>query len=269
MYVAGIDIGSMTSKVVILSEYSIFSRSVMLTGTGGSAIAEKVFDKALEKAGLSRGQIEYVVATGYGRISVPFKDRQVTEITCHAKGVRYLLPHVSYIIDIGGQDTKVIRLGPYGEVQDFAMNDKCAAGTGRFLAVMAGVLNVELKDLGPLSLQATDNVVISSTCTVFAESEVVSRVAEGAPAPDIIAGLHRSVAERVYALLKTKMLTQHQANAGTIALTGGVAKNSGVIRALEEKIGAPLSIPSFPQLTGALGAALIAAEYVLGSEQAI
>ena len=258
MYVVGIDIGSMTSKAVIYSGEIVLSSAVILTGTGGSGVAQKVLDMALEKAELTREQIDYVVATGYGRISVPFKDRQVTEITCHARGVRYLLPEVSYIIDIGGQDSKVIRLGPNGEVQDFAMNDKCAAGTGRFLAVMAGVLNVELKDLGPLSLQGTKNVNISSTCTVFAESEVVSRVAEGTSAPDIIAGLHRSVAERVYALLKTKIVPQIKVKEGNIALTGGVAKNPGVIRAL----GVSLAIPSYPQLTGALGAALIAADSV-------
>lgn len=259
MYVAGIDIGSMTSKAVIVSGGRVVAQAITLTGTGGSDVAYRVLEKALEKVGLQRNQITYVVATGYGRISVPFKNRQVTEITCHARGVKHLLPQVGYVIDIGGQDSKVIRLGPQGEVQDFAMNDKCAAGTGRFLAVMAGVLNVSLRDLGPLSEQSTQKVEISSTCTVFAESEVVSRVAEGTPVADIIAGLHRSVAERVYALLRTKMVRSPQVE--TIALTGGVAKNSGVVKALEEKLGATLAIPPQPQLTGALGAALIADDF--------
>lgn len=267
MYVAGIDIGSMTSKAVIFSENTVLSYAVILTGTGGSGVAQKVLDKALEKAQLSQEQLDYVVATGYGRISVPFKDKQVTEITCHARGVRFLLPEVTYVIDIGGQDSKVIRLGPNGEVLDFAMNDKCAAGTGRFLAVMAGLLNVQLKDLGPLSQEATESITISSTCTVFAESEVISRVAEDTPVANIIAGLHKSVAERVYALLKTKMISQQNVKEGSIALTGGVAKNIGVIRALEEKIGFSLVIPPYPQLTGALGAALIAVDNVVGKNR--
>ena len=260
MYVAGIDIGSMTSKAVIVSGGKVVAQAVILTGTGGGMVADRVLEKALDKAGLQRNQIIYVVATGYGRISVPFKNRQVTEITCHAKGVKHLLPQVIYVIDIGGQDSKVIRLGPQGELQDFAMNDKCAAGTGRFLAVMAGVLNVGLNDLGPLSAKASQKVEISSTCTVFAESEVVSRVAEGTPVADIIAGLNRSVAERVYALLKPKLM--HIPQGGMVALTGGVAKNTGVVKALEEKLGTTLAIPPHPQLTGALGAALIADEYV-------
>jgi predicted CoA-substrate-specific enzyme activase len=270
MYVAGIDIGSMTSKAVILStEGNVLSYAVILTGTGGKDIAQKVLDIALEKAKLTHDQIDYVVATGYGRINVPFKDKQVTEITCHARGVRHLFPEVSYIIDIGGQDSKVIRLGPNGEVQDFAMNDKCAAGTGRFLAVMADVLNVPLSDMGPISLQAKDTAVISSTCTVFAESEVVSRIAEGTPAPDIISGLNKAVAERVYALLRTKMVPQVKVREGNIVLTGGVAKNIGVARALEEKIGVPLLIPEQPQLTGALGAALIAIDNLLNKKKEI
>jgi predicted CoA-substrate-specific enzyme activase len=268
MYVAGIDIGSMTSKAVILNtEGKEIGNAVVLTGTGGSSIAQKVLDMALEKAKLTQDQIDYVVATGYGRINVPFKDKQVTEITCHAKGVRYLFPEASYIIDIGGQDSKVIRLGPNGEVQDFAMNDKCAAGTGRFLAVMADVLNVGLNDMGPLSLQSKDAAVISSTCTVFAESEVVSRIAEGTPAPDIIAGLNKAVAERVYALLRTKMVSQVKMKEGNVVLTGGVAKNIGVAKALEEKIGFPLRIPEQPQLTGALGAALIAIDNLLAKKE--
>ncbi|MHB8126865.1 MAG: acyl-CoA dehydratase activase [Desulfitobacteriaceae bacterium] len=268
MYVAGIDIGSMTSKAVIFSEDSgVLSHSVILTGIGGSGVAQNVLDNALEKAQLSQDQIDYVVATGYGRISVPFKDKQVTEITCHARGVKYLFPEVSYIIDIGGQDSKVIRLGPNGEVQDFAMNDKCAAGTGRFLAVMAGVLNVGLNDLGPISLEAKETAVISSTCTVFAESEVISRIAEGTPVANIISGLNKAVAERVYALLKVKMIPQLKVKEGNIVLTGGVAKNAGVARALEEKIGVPLSIPTHPQLTGALGAALIAVDNVLSKKK--
>jgi predicted CoA-substrate-specific enzyme activase len=261
MCVAGIDIGSMTSKAVIFSKESgVISYAVILTGMGGSEAAQKVLNLALEKAKLSQDQIKYVVATGYGRINVPFKDKQVTEITCHARGVRYLFPEVKYIIDIGGQDSKVIRLGPNGEVQDFAMNDKCAAGTGRFLAVMAGVLNVGLNDLGPLSLEAKETTIVSSTCTVFAESEVVSRVADGTPVPNIIAGLNRAVAERVYALLRTKIIPALKIKDGNIVLTGGVAKNAGVARGLEEKIGFPLSIPAHPQLTGALGAAIIAAD---------
>ncbi|MHB8125184.1 MAG: acyl-CoA dehydratase activase [Desulfitobacteriaceae bacterium] len=267
MYVAGIDIGSMTSKAVIFSKDNVLSHSIILTGTGGSGVAQKVLDNALEKAQMTQDQIDYVVATGYGRISVPFKDKQVTEITCHARGIRYLFPEVSYIIDIGGQDSKVIRLGPEGEVQDFAMNDKCAAGTGRFLAVMAGVLNVGLNDLGPLSFEAKETATISNTCTVFAESEVVSRVAEGTPVANIIAGLNKAVAERVYALLKIKMIPQLKVKEGNIVLTGGVAKNIGVARALEEKIGFPLSIPTHPQLTGALGAALIAVDNCTGHKE--
>ncbi len=257
MIFVGIDIGALAAKSVAIKDGEIISYQIMPTGASGKVTAEKVFDKLLSEASIKREDVLYIVATGYGRVSVPFANRQVTEITCHAKGAHFLLPKARVVIDIGGQDSKVIKLGPDGKVLDFVMNEKCAAGTGRFLEVMANALEVDLEELGPLSLKSTVRIDISSTCTVFAESEVVSLVATGTPKVDIIAGIHRAIAARVYAMVASR--TQGEVlKKGEVVMTGGVAKNIGVVKALEEKIGVEIVTPDEPQIVGALGAALIA-----------
>ena len=195
-----------------------------------------------------------LVSTGYGRSLAKRARRQVTEITCHARGVFFALGHGGTLIDIGGQDSKVIVIGDDGKVKNFVMNDKCAAGTGRFLEVAAARLKVDLEKMGPVALQAKEEVSISSTCTVFAESEIVSLLARGHPTETILRGLHRSLIKRIASLAKSAGLTP------PLMLSGGVAKNPAVCKILEEELGHPVELPQNPQLMGALGAALIALE---------
>ena len=196
-----------------------------------------------------------MVATGYGRINVPFADRQITEISCHARGVNSLIPTAKTVIDIGGQDCKGIKLDK-GRVVDFVMNDKCAAGTGRFLEVIAEGLGVRLEEMGKLSLTASGTVDISSTCTVFAEQEVVAKLAEGIPVADLVAGVHRAIATRVFGMVNRLKVEPD------VAVTGGGAKNIGLVRALEVKLGYPVIVPPEPLLTGAIGAALLGKDAV-------
>jgi predicted CoA-substrate-specific enzyme activase len=198
------------------------------------------------------------VATGYGRIAIDYADSQVTEITCYARGINQLHPEVRTIIDIGGQDSKAISVDKEGRVVDFLMNDKCAAGTGRFLEVMAKALELEIGDLGDISLRATEMQQVSSTCTVFAESEVVTLVAEGVNREDIVAGLHAAIAKRIVSMVKRVGLSP------PVGMAGGVAKNAGVVKAIEEEIGEPLVVPREPQIVGALGAAIVAMENMQG-----
>lgn len=249
---AGIDIGSLTTDAVILRCGEIAAYAIVPTLSSSEMAAKQAYEQALASAGLEAGAVSSVVATGYGRGSIDFASKTVTEITCHAIGARALFAEANTVIDIGGQDSKVIRLAGDGRVEDFAMNDKCAAGTGRFLEVMARSLDTDLQSLGRLSLAATQDVRISSTCTVFAESEVVALVAHGAAKEDIIRGLHRSVAERIYA-----MVARLRAEPPFV-MTGGVAKNSGVISAIEERLSTALLVPNEPQTVGALGAAIVA-----------
>ncbi|HLB50100.1 MAG TPA: acyl-CoA dehydratase activase [Anaerolineales bacterium] len=252
MYAVGIDIGSTSGEAVILNGDGILAASIVDTGYNSRRAAELALEKALADSGLTREQLGPIVATGYGRIAIEFANRQVTEISCYAKGTAHLFPDVCTVIDIGGQDSKVIAVGKNGKAVDFAMNDKCAAGTGRFLEVTARALQLDLADLGEISARAARDVPISSICTVFAESEVVTLVAEGAERADIVAGLHRAIARRVGAMVKRIGPNP------VIAFAGGVAKNSGVKRALEETLGVTLVVPPEPQIVGALGAALIA-----------
>lgn len=254
MYAVGIDIGSTSGEAVILNGDGILAWSIVDTGYNSRRAAELALEKALAGSGLRREQLGPIVATGYGRIAIDFANRHVTEISCYAKGMAHLFPDVRTVIDIGGQDSKVIAVGKNGKAVDFAMNDKCAAGTGRFLEVTARALQLDLSGLGEISARARRDVPISSICTVFAESEVITLVAEGAERADIVAGLHRAIAKRVSAMVK-----RVGANP-TIAFAGGVAKNSGVKRALEEALGVTLVIPPEPQIVGALGAALIASD---------
>lgn len=254
MPVAGVDIGSLTAKAVILESGEIIARSLVLTGHNSRMAGRRAFDLALEEAGLEEAGLDHVIATGYGRLAVDFASEQVTEITCHARGAHSLHPEAHTVIDLGGQDSKAISVDDRGRVSDFVMNDKCAAGTGRFLEVMAHALEIELDDLGPLSLESEAPAAISSVCTVFAESEVVSRVAEGVSKVDIVAGIHQAIASRIYAMAVRIPVKER------IVMTGGVARNIGVVTALEKRFGTTLIVPDIPQHMGALGAAIIAGE---------
>jgi len=253
-YFAGVDIGSTMTKVVIMNQ-AIVASVIGPTGPEHRKLANRVMEEALAKAKLSFDDITYVVATGYGRINVPFADKQITEISCHARGVSYLLPEARTVIDIGGQDSKAIKLSN-GRAVDFVMNDKCAAGTGRFLEVTAEGLGVKLDDMGRLSLAAKNKVEIGSTCTVFAAQEVVAELSAGMPLPDIIAGLHEAIATRIYGMARRLKIERE------VALTGGGAKNIGLVKALEVKLGYPVLVPPEPLLTGAIGAALLGKDIV-------
>jgi len=253
-YFAGVDIGSTMTKVVIMNE-AMLASVIGPTGPEHRKLANRVMEEALAKANLPFEAITYVVATGYGRINVPFADKQITEISCHARGVGYLLPEVRTVIDIGGQDCKGIKLKE-GRAVDFVMNDKCAAGTGRFLEVTAEELGVRLENMGRLSLEAKNKVEISSTCTVFAAQEVVAKLSTGVPLPDIIAGLHEAIATRIYGMVRRLKIERE------VALTGGGAKNIGLVKALEAKLGFPALVPTEPLLTGAIGAALLGRDIV-------
>ncbi|MHA1385750.1 MAG: acyl-CoA dehydratase activase [Candidatus Helarchaeota archaeon] len=258
MIVAGVDVGSLTGKAVIIefnSEPEIKASSVVPTTIIPARTANKAMDDALQKAGLNRDDVQYIVGTGYGRIRIPFANQNISEITCHGRGAHYFLPSVRTIVDIGGQDCKVIKVDETGKLLDFAMNDKCAAGTGRFLEVMAKALETTVDQLGPMSLKSKRPALITSQCSVFAESEVISLVAEGKSVVDIVAGIHHSVASRIMALVNRVGLEPD------LTMTGGVAKNIGVRMALEEKLGQKLKeLPEGidPQIIGAFGAALIA-----------
>lgn len=252
---AGIDSGSTSTDVVIIDrDKNIIAQSILPTGAGAAAGADRALDEALAQAGLSRSDINATVTTGYGRTAVGLGDQSITEITCHAKGAYFLDPSVRTIIDIGGQDSKVIRLDENGNVINFVMNDKCAAGTGRFLELMARTLELSLDDMSRLGLEWKEDVTISSMCTVFAESEVVSLIAENRTPADIIHGLNRSVAT------KTCALCRRVGGEESYMMTGGVSKNRGVVTEIEKILGVKLHISDKAQLNGALGAALFALE---------
>lgn len=263
MVVAGIDIGSLSTDVVLLdSNARVLASVVRPTGTKGWETAKAALGTALQKAGLSSGDLLRVVATGYGRQRVDFAHRTVTEITCHARGAFFLFPRARTVIDIGGQDSKVIRLDAQGRVLDFAMNDKCAAGTGRFLEVMAQTLEVGLEGFAALAEESKSSASITSTCTVFAESEVISLLTEGVPANAVARGLAEAVASRVGGLVQRVGLEPEA------VMTGGVAKNGAVVAALCRQLGVPIALPPEPQIVGALGAALLALDEVSGAIEA-
>ena len=256
-YFAGIDSGSTSTDVVILNkDHEIVTSIILPTGAGAAIGADRALAEALKEAGLQREDIDALVTTGYGRTAIKNGDKSITEITCHARGAHFLNPEVRTVIDIGGQDSKVIRLDENGAVANFVMNDKCAAGTGRFLEMMARTLGLSLEEMSTKGLEWKENIVISSMCTVFAESEVVSLVAQNKDVADIIHGLNVSVASKVGALAARL----GKKNPGEYMMTGGVAKNPGIIKALEEKLDAKLYICDEAQLCGALGAALFAYE---------
>jgi len=250
---AGVDVGSLGTKSVIIVDGEIVGSTIIRTGINTEENGNRGLEGALESAGLKREDLAYVVATGYGRISAPYANKTVTEITCHAKGAHYIHPETETIIDMGGQDCKAIRIDKEGNVVDFAMNDKCAAGTGRFLEVMANVFKVPLQELGPLSLKATTVLPVSSTCTVFAESETVSLLARGEKPENIIVGIHHAIANRVAGMFSRVGIQ------GDVFFSGGVAKNVGVRKALEDVLKINIVEPrKDPQLAGAIGAAVIA-----------
>ena len=252
MITVGIDIGSITAKAAILDERQLKGTSLQGTGYDAKTAAAAAFQSVLDIAGYEKEQVGFIIATGYGRKSVSFADRAVTEISCHAAGANFINPDVRSVIDIGGQDSKAMVISPEGKVLDFAMNDKCAAGTGRFLEVMARALEVDLEMLGEISLTSNSPATISSLCTVFAESEVISLIAKGEKRENIVAGIHASIGARVVAMAGRLGLKS------PLMMTGGVAKNTGLVKMLEKKIGMPVEISEHAQVLGAIGAALIA-----------
>ena len=259
MYVLGIDSGSTSTNAVIMDQdRKMKAFSVVRTGAKSGESAEKVLEDVLEKAGLSREDISWIVSTGYGRVSIPFADENVTEISCHGKGAHYFNPQIRTILDIGGQDSKAIKLSENGEVKDFVMNDKCAAGTGRFLEMIARTLEVSLDELGAIALTSTEEIEITSMCSVFAESEVISLIANNKEKNDISNGVCNAIAGKAYGLLRRVGLEPG------FMMTGGVAKNPGVVRAVEKKLGEKLYICEEPEIVGATGAALYALEQYEG-----
>lgn len=254
-YFAGIDSGSTSTDVVILDKNKRMVADIIFpTGAGAAIGAERALSKALVLAGLTRGDIDVLVTTGYGRNAIQSGDKTITEISCHAKGAHFLDPSVRTVIDIGGQDSKVIRLDENGAIENFVMNDKCAAGTGRFLEMMARTLEMSLEEMSERGLHYEEDITISSMCTVFAESEVVSLIADNKATDDIVHGLNKAVASKTAALVK------RAGGTSTYMMTGGVSKNRGLVKTLEEKLGTRLIISDRAQLCGALGAALFAWE---------
>lgn len=258
MYTLGIDIGSSSSKAVILKDGAeLVSSAVVQVGTGTSGPG-RVMEAVFANTDIKPEDINYTVATGYGRFSVENADKQISEISCHAKGIFYLVPTARTIIDIGGQDAKAIALNDKGNIMQFYMNDKCAAGTGRFLDVMSRVLELPLEQMGEAHFKATEWASVSSTCTVFAESEVISQLSKGLTRESIVAGIHKSVATKACSLVR---------RCGTImndvVMCGGVAQNPGAVDAIEKELGQNIIVAPNPQITGALGAALLAYEELI------
>ena len=254
MYTFGIDIGSTSSKAVILKDGAeLIAHCVVPLGTGTIG-PDQAREQAFHEAGLKPEDMAYTVVTGYGRMNCQYADEQISELSCHARGIHFLMPEIRTIIDIGGQDAKALKISDRGQLLAFQMNDKCAAGTGRFLDVMAKVLNVDINELGPLSERAQHPASISNTCTVFAESEVISQLSSNVPIEDIAAGIHNSVAKRVAGM------ALRLGRPESLAMSGGVALNIGVVHAMEREIGCPVHVHPLCQSAGAIGAAVFAWE---------
>ena len=250
----GIDIGSSSSKVAIIDDKKeLRALSIVNLGTGTNAYQEVVAD-ALSQAGITKNDLKFTVATGYGRLGYKEADKQITEITCHAKGVDFLSKDARTIIDIGGQDAKVIKLGTSGRVENFVMNEKCAAGTGRFMEVMARVLGCSLDDLSPLADKSTKALSINNVCTVFAESEVISRLAAGDKVEDVARGAHVAIAKRVAGMCNRVGYSPK------VVMTGGVALNANLVDALSKELDTPIEVIPHCQGAGAIGAAVFAYE---------
>jgi len=256
MITIGIDVGSISTKAAVVVNGDLISTKIISTGYNAKSAGRRVYADILSDTGIDSSKVNKIIATGYGRNGVDFAYKAITEITCHAAGAHHLNPEIRTIIDIGGQDSKAISVDEGGNVRDFAMNDKCAAGTGRFLEVMARAMEVELDDFGNMSLASESPASISSLCTVFAESEVISLISTGEKRANIIAGIHESISSRVVAMAGRVGLT------APIMMTGGVARNIGVVKALETKIGMSVEVSEYAQVNGAIGAALIATKMV-------
>lgn len=259
-YFAGIDVGSTMTKAVVLNK-GLVASIIGPTGPEQRRLANKVMEEAVRRASLSFQAITYIVSTGYGRINVPFADRQFTEISCHAKGIVHLFPNAKTIIDIGGQDIKAIKIDTAGKTTDFVMNDKCAAGSGRFIEVIADTLGVPLDKVGDLSLQSKNPAKISNICTIWAQQEVAASLAQGLPISDLLAGVHHSLADRICRMVNRLIVEEE------VIVTGGGAKNKGLLKALSEQLGHEILVPEEPLITGALGAALLGKEIVEKAKQ--
>ena len=256
MYTLGIDIGSSSSKAVIMKDgKEVVSSAVIHVGAETSG-PDRVMGEVFKNIDLTPEDIRFTVATGYGRFSVEKADKQISEISCHAKGIYFLHPEARTIIDIGGQDAKAIRLDAKGNIGQFVMNDKCAAGTGRFVDVMSRVLEIPLSEMGNVHFKATEWAFVSSTCTVFAESEVISLLSQGVSRENIVAGVHQSVASKACSLVYRVGVNDD------IVMCGGVAQNPGAVDAIRKQLNKPVIVAQNPQVTGALGAALFAYENV-------
>jgi len=256
---AGIDIGSRAAKVVVMNNGSILSSAICDTGPESVKTSRIAMAKALEGTGLSLTDLDYVVATGYGRVLVPFANENISEISCHARGINWHFPSVRTILDMGGQDCKAISCDENGTVANFVMNDKCAGGTGRFLEMIAEVLNTSLVEIGRLSLDSRNTIPFNTICAVFAKSEAIALYRKGAAKGDILAGLHEAIATRSLNLLKRVSIQSD------FSITGGIAKNGGMVAKLREKVRAEPLLCDEPQLVGALGAALFAQERYRGA----
>jgi predicted CoA-substrate-specific enzyme activase len=261
-YAAGVDVGSTQTKAVIVDEHgAVAGRSLIDTGANVVVAAENAYVQALADARIQEEEVGYVVGTGYGRYRVTFGNTQVTEISCHGRGAVHLFPATRTVVDMGGQDTKAIRIGPTGEIVDFCMNDKCAAGTGRFLGAVASALDIPLQDLGAIALQSDKPVKITTTCTVFAESEVLSWLGRGKKVEDILLGIHRSMVSRSVALMRRVGIERE------VTFTGGVTKNVGMVRGLNEAIGFEVNVSDEAHFMGAIGAALFARDHIVGNRE--
>jgi predicted CoA-substrate-specific enzyme activase len=257
-YAAGVDVGSTQTKALILNEQrDIVSRALLDTGANVVLAAENAYVEALRNGNIREEEVEYVIGTGYGRYKVTFGDTQVTEISCHGRGAVHMFPGTRTVVDMGGQDTKAIRVSPSGEILDFCMNDKCAAGTGRFLGAAAAALEIPLDELGPTALRAEKAVKISTTCTVFAESEVVSWLGKGKKIEDILLGVHQSIASRSLGLMRRVGVERE------VTFTGGVTRNVGMVTALNALLGFDVNVSHDSHFMGALGAALFAMDRIL------
>jgi len=257
-YAAGVDVGSTQTKAVIIDEEGkIAGRSLIDTGANVIKAAETSYVDALKEGNIDEEEVEYIVGTGYGRYRVTFGNTQVTEISCHGRGAVHLFPNTRTVVDMGGQDTKAISVNAVGEITDFCMNDKCAAGTGRFLQAAASALEIPLDELGPLSLRGSKPIKISTTCTVFAESEVLAWIGKGKKIEDILWGVHKSIATRSVGLMRRVGINDE------ITFTGGVSRNEGMVKALEERLEKPLNISDDCHYMGALGAAMFALDHVM------
>jgi len=262
MIVAGIDIGSRAAKTVVMNDGSIVSSAIIDTGPESVRTSYKAIETALKGTGLGLNDIEYIIATGYGRVLVPFANGNISEISCHARGVNWYFPSVRTILDMGGQDCKAISCTGEGQVANFVMNDKCAGGTGRFLEMIAEVLDVPLEQIGELSLQSENPAPFNTVCAVFAKSDALTYLKKGVRKSDILAGLHEAIATRSVNLLKRVSIK------ADFSISGGISKNSGMVAKLREKVGLEPLLCEDPQLIGALGAALFAAERGVGGPAA-